>query len=120
MAIAAACTALTAYLMGTVVNEAYVNRSFSGIVTLGIFTIFIFTLRGAATYGQAVVLSRIGNSIIAENQRRLFDRLMQQNLGYLRRAAFLGIPGPALRPAPLPRCRCSTCWSRRSAATCSR
>ena len=82
MAIGAACTALTAYLMGTVVNKAYVNRSFSGIVTLGVITIFIFAARGAATYGQAVMLSQIGNSIIAENQRRLFDRLMQQNLGF--------------------------------------
>ena len=30
MGIAAACTAACAYLMGTVVNEAYVNRSFPG------------------------------------------------------------------------------------------
>lgn len=82
MAIAASGTALTAYLMGTVVNEAYVNRNFSGIVFLGMVTILVFTTRGAATYGQAVVLSRIGNAIIAENQRRLFDRLMTQNLAF--------------------------------------
>ena len=42
----------------------------------------IFCTRGAATYFQAVILSRIGNSIIAENQRKLFDRLMNQNLGF--------------------------------------
>ena len=82
MAIAAAGTALTAYLMGTVVNEAYFNRSFSGIVMLGMVTIAVFATRGAATYGQAVVLSRIGNAVIAENQRRLFDRLMTQNLAF--------------------------------------
>jgi ATP-binding cassette subfamily B protein len=82
MAIAAAATALTAYLMGVVVNEAYVNRSFAGIVMLGFLTVAIFTIKGAATYGQAVMLSRIGNSITAENQRRLFDRLMNQNLGF--------------------------------------
>jgi len=82
MAVSAAGTALTAYLMGVVVNEAYVNRSFYGIVALGFLTVAIFAIKGAATYGQAVVLSRIGNSIIAENQRRLFDRLMNQNLGF--------------------------------------
>src|SRR5262249_39844038 len=60
MAIAAACTALCAYLMGTVVNEAYVNRSFNGIVILGVATMAIFAIKGAATYGHAVVLSRIG------------------------------------------------------------
>jgi subfamily B ATP-binding cassette protein MsbA len=82
MAIAAGGTALTAYLMGTIVNKAYVDRSFPAIVTIGIFTIVIFSTRGIATYGQAVILSRIGNSIIAENQRKLFDRLMNQNLGF--------------------------------------
>jgi subfamily B ATP-binding cassette protein MsbA len=82
MAIGAACTALCAYLMGTVVNEAYVNRSFPGIVTLGLLTMAIFAVKGAATYGHAVMLSRIGNRIIAENQQRMFDRLMRQSLGF--------------------------------------
>ena len=54
----------------------------AAIVVIGLATIVIFCARGAATYFQAVILSRIGNSIIAENQRRLFDRLMQQNLGF--------------------------------------
>ena len=77
MGIGAGCTALCAYLMGTVVNEAYVNRSFPGIVTLGFLTMAIFAIKGAATYGHAVILSRIGNRIIAENQQRMFDRLMR-------------------------------------------
>ena len=82
MAVAAGCTALCAYLMGTVVNEAYINKSFAGIVTLGLLTVGIFALKGIATYGQAVMMSRIGNGIIAENQRRMFDSLMRQNLGF--------------------------------------
>ncbi len=82
MGVAAACTALCAYLMGTVVNEAYVNRSFPGIVQLGFLTMVIFTIKGAASYGQAVMMSRIGNRIIAENQQRMFDRLMRQSLGF--------------------------------------
>jgi len=82
MAITAAGTALIAYLMGTIVNKAYVDRSFTAIVVIGLVTIGIFCTRGAATYFQAVILSRIGNSIIAENQRKLFDRLMHQSLGF--------------------------------------
>ena len=68
--------------MGTIVNKAYVDRSFHAIVVIGLFTIVIFCARGAATYFQAVILSRVGNAIIAENQRKLFDRLMHQNLGF--------------------------------------
>jgi ATP-binding cassette, subfamily B, bacterial MsbA len=82
MGIAAAATALTAYLLGTMTNEAYVKHNFHGIVVIGVIAIVIFAAKGFATYGSAVVLSWIGNSIVANNQRRLFDKLLQQNIGF--------------------------------------
>jgi len=42
----------------------------------------IFAAKGFATYGAAVMLSSIGNSIIAANQRRLFDKLLRENIGF--------------------------------------
>src|ERR1700691_1181863 len=68
MAVAAAATALTAYLLGSMTNEAYVKHNFHGIVVIGIASIGIFAAKGFATYGSSVTLSRIGNRIIAENQ----------------------------------------------------
>jgi ATP-binding cassette subfamily B protein len=82
MGIAAAATALTAYLLGTMTNEAYVNRNYHGIVVIGIIAMFIFAIKGFATYGSTVMLSWIGNRIIADNQRRLFDKLLQENIGF--------------------------------------
>jgi ATP-binding cassette, subfamily B, bacterial MsbA len=82
MGIAAGATALTAYLLGTMTNEAYVNHNFHGIVVIGVIAAVIFATKGVATYGAAVMLSRIGNSIVANNQRRLFDKLLQQNIGF--------------------------------------
>lgn len=82
MAFAAGATALTAYLAGDVINHAYVNRNFHAVIQTSLLLMFVFTLRGAATYGHSVILARVGNSIVAENQRRLFDRLQQQNLTY--------------------------------------
>src|ERR1700758_3381219 len=79
MGIAATATALTAYLLGTMTNEAYVNRNFHGIVVIGVIAAAIFAVKGFATYGSAVTLSSIGNSIIAGSQRRLFDKLLQQD-----------------------------------------
>ena len=35
MAVAAGCTAFSAYLIGDVINQAYVNKNLSGIVLLG-------------------------------------------------------------------------------------
>ena len=82
MAIAAATTALTAYLLGTVVNETYVNKNFHMVVVIALVAMAMFTAKGFATYGSAVTLSRIGNWIIADNQRRMFDKLLQQNIGF--------------------------------------
>jgi len=82
MGVGGLCTALTAYLIGDVVNEAYVQRSFIGVLEAAVLTFIAFVVRGFSNYGHAVMLLRIGNSIIAENQRRLFGRLLQQNIGF--------------------------------------
>jgi len=82
MGIAASATALTAYLLGSMTNEAYVEHNFHGIVVIGLVAIVIFAVKGFATYGGTVTLSRIGNRIIADNQRRMFDKLLQQNIGF--------------------------------------
>ena len=82
MAFSAGATAGSAYLLGQVINQAYVNRSIEGIVLLSGIIIALFTIKGAATYGQAVILSRISNAILANNQRKLFAKLMRENLGF--------------------------------------
>jgi ATP-binding cassette, subfamily B, bacterial MsbA len=82
MASAAACTAVSAYLLGNAINEAYVDRNFPGIVTLAGVIVVLFTTRGLASYGQAVMLSRIGARIVAQNQRNMFDKLLNEGLGF--------------------------------------
>jgi len=82
MAIAAGATALSAYLLGEVINKAYVERNVRDIAILSIATIVIFTMKGAATYGQTVILSQISNAILANNQRRLFAKLMRESVGF--------------------------------------
>src|SRR5215468_2190691 len=82
MGIAAASTALGAYLVGDVINQAYVHKNLPGIIILALVTAVIFMIKGMATYGQAVMLARIGNRIIADNQKRMFARLLQHNVGF--------------------------------------
>src|SRR3974377_1336027 len=82
MAISAGCTALSAYLIGNVINEAYVNRSLPGILILGGVTVVLFATKGLATYGHSVMLSQIGNRIVADNQRKVFDKLLNEGLGF--------------------------------------
>ena len=82
MAVAAAATGLSAYLLGDVINQAYVERSMSGIVALALLAAFVFIVKAAATYGHTLIMSWISNRIIAENQRRMFESLIRQNLAY--------------------------------------
>ncbi len=82
MGIAAAATAASVFLLGSVINEAYVARNFPGIVWLSSLAFALFAIKGAATYGFQVILSRISNAIIANNQRAMFSKLMSENLGF--------------------------------------
>src|SRR5271169_6110498 len=82
MLVAAAATAATAYLLGTMINETVVTHNFRGIVFVSLVAIGIFTAKGFAAYGGAVTLSRIGNRIVADNQQRMFDKLLHENIGF--------------------------------------
>jgi ATP-binding cassette subfamily B protein len=82
MGISAATTAGSAYLLGEVINQAYVDKNIRGIALLSGVTIVIFMLKGAATYGHTVILSQISNAILANNQRRLFAKLMNESVAF--------------------------------------
>ncbi|MGA2292561.1 ABC transporter ATP-binding protein, partial [Bradyrhizobium sp.] len=82
MAVSAATTAGSAYLLGQVINQAYVDKNVRGIAILSGVTVLIFILKGAATYGHQVILSQISNAILANNQRRLFAKLMSESIAF--------------------------------------
>ena len=82
MAVAAAATALSAYLIGDVINAAYVDKNLTAIVVLSVVTGAIFLVKAIATYGHSVLLARIGNHIIAMNQRQMFNALIKQNVAF--------------------------------------
>jgi len=82
MAVSAGATAASAYLLGEVINQTYVDRSVRGIVLLSLVIVVLFAAKGAATYGHTVILSKISNAILANNQRRLFAKLMRENVGF--------------------------------------
>src|SRR3954453_8929849 len=82
MGISAGATSVSAYILGQVINQAYVDKNVRGIALLSGVTILLFMLKGAATYGYAVILSKISNAILADNQRRLFAKLMSESIGF--------------------------------------
>ena len=82
LAVVALSTAFTAWIMESVVNEAFANKRADLVVYICGAIFLAFVLRGFATYGQAVTLSKIGNNIVARYQRRLYAHLMALSVGY--------------------------------------
>jgi subfamily B ATP-binding cassette protein MsbA len=82
MAVSAAATASSAYLLGKVINQAYVDKNIRGIAILSGVTVAIFVIKGLATYGHQVILSQISNAILANNQRSLFSKLMSESIAF--------------------------------------
>ena len=82
MAVSAATTAGSAYLLGQVINQAYVNKNVRGIVIWSLVIAVLFAIKGASTYGGTVILSKISNAILANNQRALFAKLMNESVAF--------------------------------------
>jgi subfamily B ATP-binding cassette protein MsbA len=82
MGVSAGATAGSAYILGQVINQAYVEKNVRGIAILSGITVLLFMLKGASTYGHTVILSKISNAILANNQRALFAKLMSESVGF--------------------------------------
>src|SRR5215470_1843075 len=82
MAIAAGATSLSAYILGQAVNQAYIAKNVPGIALCSAAIVVLFLIKGLSNYGQTLILSKIGNAILADNQRRLFAKLMSESVGF--------------------------------------
>jgi len=78
----AATTAFMAWIMRDVVDELFASRRQDLIIYICGAILAAFTIRGLASYGQAVMLARIGNNLVARYQRRIFDHLMKLDVGF--------------------------------------
>src|SRR5580700_5752067 len=82
MGMVAAASAGATYVLGQVINQAYVNKNVAGIAALSGVTVILLFIKGVATYGHTVILSKISNAILAHNQRQLFAKLMNESVGF--------------------------------------
>src|SRR5215467_14717630 len=82
MAVAAGATATATYVLGQVINQAYVDKNVAGIAMFSGVTVLLLFFKGVATYGHMVILTKISNAILANNQRQLFAKLMSESIGF--------------------------------------
>ena len=80
MAVVAACTALTAWLIDPVINELFVKQDDSNLVWISLAVFGTFMIRSLATYAQDVMIAFTGQRIVADTQTRLFRHLLNQDV----------------------------------------
>ena len=78
----AGATAFIPWVMPPLIDGVFYQERFDLIPWICGAVILVFLVRGAATYGQAVILAKIGNNLVARYQRRIFDHLMRLGLDF--------------------------------------
>ena len=82
MGIAAASTALRAWLMEPVLDRIFVARDASLLLLIGGMALGLAFLKGIADYGESVLMVRVGQRLVTDVQITLFARLMRADLAY--------------------------------------
>ena len=87
MTLAAGSTAALAYLMEPVLDEIFLEKDRTLLIVVPIAVIGITLIRGAATYGQAVLMAFVGQRVIADLQSRIFTHILRFDLAFFQDTA---------------------------------
>lgn len=82
MGLMAATTGGMAYLMKDAVNSIFVHPTAQAIWMVAITMMVLSIVKGFSAYAQTVTMARVGNRIVADNQKRVFDRLLGKDVRY--------------------------------------
>lgn len=82
MALAAASTAGTAWMMRDIINDIFVSRNSGVILGFALAIVAISAVRGASTYFYTVALARIGNSVTAGLQQQMIRKLLSMRIEF--------------------------------------
>lgn len=82
MILVAGTTAAGAWVLGAIVDSMNAPEDRARIMFVAGAVAFIFFLKGVSSYAQSVLMARAGNSIVAKKQVQLYDKLLNQGIGY--------------------------------------
>ena len=82
MGLIALTTSLSAWIIGKIVDKIFVARNIKAVWEITAAIVTIYAVKGFATYGQQVVLSKVANAIVAEVQKRIFDQMLRMKVQY--------------------------------------
>jgi subfamily B ATP-binding cassette protein MsbA len=82
MGIGAGSMALRAWLMQPMLDRIFVGREASLLIVIAGAALVLAVVKGLADYGDAVLMSRVGQRVITDVQSALYARLIRADLAY--------------------------------------
>ncbi|MER8589614.1 ABC transporter ATP-binding protein/permease [Mesorhizobium sp. M1338] len=82
MLVVAGMTAASAWILREITNEFVVDKRIDRVNMIALAVAAIFIVKGIANFVQAYFMSRVGNAIIAERQRKIYDRVLAQGIEF--------------------------------------
>jgi len=82
MAIVGGATAAAAFLIKPALDDIFLNRKETSLYWIPAAVIIVYLVKGAANYGQHVLMNYIGNRIIADLRSVLYRNIQVQSLSF--------------------------------------
>ena len=82
MMIVAGTTAGLAFLMETILDDVFTAKDRNSLYFAASIVMGLFVLKGLATYGQTVIMSFVGQRILADLQKRMYGHLISADLSF--------------------------------------
>jgi ATP-binding cassette subfamily B protein len=82
MLVVAGMTAASAWILREITNEFVIDKRIERVNMIALAVAVIFIVKGIANFVQAYFMSRVGNAIIAERQRKIYDRILAQGIEF--------------------------------------
>ncbi len=82
MILVAVSTAALAWLMNPVVDKVFVERRAELLWLVGGAVFACFAVKGVAAYGQTIIMTRVGQTILTDMQNRLFAHVLAMDLAF--------------------------------------
>ncbi|MEI6572471.1 MAG: ABC transporter ATP-binding protein [Alphaproteobacteria bacterium] len=82
MFLVAGATGFSAWMMKDLINKVFIDRDPNMMYLICGSVAVVYIGKGFASYGQEVLLSRIGNSIIAATQKKIYRAILNRNIDF--------------------------------------
>lgn len=82
MVVVAGATALTAWVMGAIVDSMTDAQNRTAVYWVAAAVAGIFFVKGIASYAQNVLMAKAGNRIVAQKQMQLYNRIVTQDVAF--------------------------------------